>query len=493
MKCNDISLDVVFTDTEHSDQYAITIEHLKVCDHCQHKLDQMYSQDAASCELSAVLRKSDEHDLADYSPTSHQSSHAIDHSLVHQLHVLQPATHPELLGRIGRYDVERIVGSGGTGIVLKAYDTELHRVVALKVLAAHLAHNASSRLRFAREARAAAAILHPNVLPIYNVEANGEAPYLVMQYVAGESLQARVERLGPLPVEESLRIAKQTAAAIAAAHQQGLIHRDVKPANILLEDKTDRVVLSDFGLARSADDAAVTSTGFVAGTPQYMSPEQASGEAFDHRTDLFSLGSVLYFMLTGRPPFRGNSAVAVLHRVCKYPHQSISQLNNQVPREVVYCVDVLLRKKPQHRYASANEAAERLESLLSKQQSGSLSFQPDRRWLIAGFAAASLLLAVTLVWNLLGHTSWLEDSSDTSKANIQSSNDPDNANIEQDSVEELSTTAPEINLLEIQEELHELDELIFEAEDSTVMTSETGAMLESLRLPEPIKTPPVQP
>jgi serine/threonine protein kinase len=498
MKCNDISLDIVFADTEQSDQYAVTIEHLKVCDHCQQKLEKMYSQDAASCELSAVLRHSGEHDLTDYAPMAHRHTYGADPSLGHQLNFLQPASHPELLGRIGRYDVERVVGSGGTGIVLKAYDSELHRVVALKVLAAHLAHNALSRVRFAREARAAAAVLHPNVLPIYNVEANGEAPYLVMQYVPGESLQARVDRLGPLPVDESLRIAKQTAAAIAAAHQQGLIHRDVKPANILLEDKTDRVVLSDFGLARSADDAAVTSTGFVAGTPQYMSPEQASGEPFDNRTDLFSLGSVLYFMLTGRPPFRGNSAIAVLHRVCKYPHEAISQLNNQVPREVCQLVDVLLRKRPQQRYASANEVADRLELLLSKHQSGSLSlFQTDRRWLIGGLVTASILLLIATLWTpLFKHSPDPERSEIVSQPNPEASAANTNAaevNVEQDLVNGLiaDTSTQEdsnISIETIDQGVFELEQMLFEMEINPIMAPDTKAMMDALS-----RKPNVQP
>ncbi len=131
-------------------------------------------------------------------------------------------------------------------------------------------------------------MLHPNVLPIYNVEADRSVPYIVMHYVSGTSLQARVQDAGPLPLVDSLRITRQAAAALAAAHQQGLIHRDVKPANILLEDSTDRVVLGDFGLARMADDASLTRTGIVAGTPHYMSPEQAVGESIDARSDLFS-------------------------------------------------------------------------------------------------------------------------------------------------------------------------------------------------------------
>jgi serine/threonine protein kinase len=168
----------------------------------------------------------------------------------------------------------------------------LHRVVAIKDLAPHLASHASARRRFSREAQAAAAVVHPHVIPIHNVESDDRYPYLVMQEVPGKSLQARVDAEGPLPLEEVLRIAQQTASGLAAAHAQGLIHRDIKPANILLEDQVKRVVLSDFGLARAVDDAWLSRTGIVAETPDYMSPQQANGNAIGYSTDLFSLGSV---------------------------------------------------------------------------------------------------------------------------------------------------------------------------------------------------------
>ncbi len=262
------------------------------------------------------------------------------------LDFLEPPSHPELLGRIGRYEIERVLGTGGMGVVLRAFDTDLHRVVAIKVLASHLAHNSSARRRFAREAQAAAAVVHPNVIPIFNVESDAKTPFIVMHYVAGQSLQRRVDVHGPLPIVEALRIAQQTAAGLTAAHAQGLVHRDVKPANIMLEEKIDRVLLSDFGLARAVDDASLTKTGIVAGTPHYMSPEQALGDTIDNRSDLFSLGSVLYFMLAGHPPFRASSAMAVLHRICQFAHRPLIEVNRDVPIEVSQLVDQLLAKKP---------------------------------------------------------------------------------------------------------------------------------------------------
>ena len=211
---------------------------------------------------------------------------------------------PGSLGRLGHYEIQEVIGRGGMGIVLRAFDEKLHRVVAIKVMAPQLATSATARRRFTREAQAAAAVTHDHIVTIHAVEEADGLPYLVMQYVAGMSLQERLERDGPLQLAEILRIGMQTAAGLAAAHAQGLVHRDIKPANILLENGIERVKITDFGLARAADDASLTQSGVVAGTPQYMSPEQARGEAVDHRTDLFSLGSVLYAMCTGRPPFR---------------------------------------------------------------------------------------------------------------------------------------------------------------------------------------------
>ena len=195
-----------------------------------------------------------------------------------------------MLGRLGPYEVSGVIGAGGMGIVLKAFDCSLDRTVAIKVMAPHLASSGSARRRFAREAKAAAAVLHPNVIAIHGVAADQALPYLVMPYNRGMSLQKRIDQDGPLPLQETLRIAEQIAAGLAAAHAQGLVHRDIKPANILLEDGVERLAITDFGLARAVDDATMTRSGVIAGTPQYMSPEQARGDSIDHRSDLFSFG-----------------------------------------------------------------------------------------------------------------------------------------------------------------------------------------------------------
>ncbi len=191
------------------------------------------------------------------------------------LAALAPTDDPEMLGRVGDYEIIGVVGVGGMGAVLKGFDKSLRRVVAIKVMAPHLAHSGSARTRFQREARAAAAITHDNVIDIYAVSEAAGLPYLVMPYARGPSLQKRIDEGGPLGVIEVVRIGRQIAAGLAAAHEQGLVHRDIKPANILLSDGIERLWITDFGVARAMDDASMTQTGVIAGTPQYMSPEQA--------------------------------------------------------------------------------------------------------------------------------------------------------------------------------------------------------------------------
>ena len=274
------------------------------------------------------------------------------------LDFLAPPQKPDSLGRLGHYEVLGVVNRGATGVVVRAFDDQLQRVVAIKVLAPQLATSAVARQRFAREARATAAVIHDNVIDIHAVHDAGPLPFLVMQYIDGPTLQQKLDRTGPLPLQEILRIGIQTAEGLAAAHRQGLVHRDVKPSNILLENGVERVKITDFGLARAGDDASLTHSGMVAGTPMYMSPEQAEGRVVDARSDLFSLGSVLYAMCTGRPPFRAPSVVAVLKRVCEEVPRPIREINPELPPWLGELVARLHAKDPAGRPASAREVAE---------------------------------------------------------------------------------------------------------------------------------------
>ena len=289
---------------------------------------------------------------------------------------LEPAGKSGVLGRLGHYEVLEMVGRGGMGTVLKAFDEKLQRVVAVKVMAVELATNAACRRRFTREARAAAAISHEHIVTIHAVEDSERLPYLVMQYVSGLSLQQRIDRDGPLEVVEIVRIGMQTAAGLAAAHAQGLIHRDIKPANILLENGVERVKLTDFGLARAAADASLTQTGVVAGTPQYMSPEQAKGEPLDQRSDLFSLGSVLYAMCTGRAPFQASGTIAVLKRLCEDTPEPIGEVNPGIPHWLVELIGKLHSKDASNRFASAADVADLLSRHLAHLQHPSINPLP---------------------------------------------------------------------------------------------------------------------
>ncbi len=285
-----------------------------------------------------------------------------------ELDFLQPTDQPDSLGRLGSYEILDVVGRGGMGLVLKAYDPSLRRIVAIKVMAAHLASSPVARKRFVREARAAAAVSHDHVVAIYAVEENQEPPFLVMQFVSGKTLQERLVATGSFSVPEILRIGMQTASGLAAAHAQGLVHRDIKPANILLENGVERVKITDFGLARAVDDVGMTQTGVVAGTPQFMAPEQANGESIDVRSDLFSLGSVLYTLCTGRPPFRATTTMGLLKRICEETPRPIRELNPEIPEWLEAIITKLLKKNANDRYQSAKEVAELLSNWLAHVQ-----------------------------------------------------------------------------------------------------------------------------
>jgi WD40 repeat protein/anti-sigma factor RsiW len=286
------------------------------------------------------------------------------------LDFLSPSDDPAHLGRLGNYQILSVIGRGGMSVVLKAFDPSLHRVVAIKVLAPQLATNAAARTRFQREGCAAAAISHEHVVGVYAVDEINGLPYLVMEYISGESLQERLDRTGPLELKEVLRIGMQIAQGLAAAHAQGLVHRDIKPANILLHNGVARVKITDFGLARAVDDATLTQSGLIAGTPQYMSPEQARGDAIDARTDLFSLGSVLYAMCSGRPPFRASTTMGVLKRVTDEIPRAVREVNAEVPPWLADIIGKLHAKNPAERFQSAAEVVELLGRYLAEVQQG---------------------------------------------------------------------------------------------------------------------------
>jgi serine/threonine-protein kinase len=341
------------------DEQAPLLEHLEGCARCREALEALAAGRDSWAEVARHLR-------GETGPEPTRSAPSQDRGT--SLDFLDPPAKPGQLGKLAHYEILEVIGRGGMGVVLKAFDQTLHRVVAVKVMAPELAVSGTARERFEREAQAAAAVSHDHVVTIHAVAEAKGLPYLVMQYVPGESLQQKLDREGPLPLKEILRIGMQTAQGLAAAHAQGLIHRDVKPANILLENGVQRVKITDFGLARAVDDASLTQSGVIAGTPQYMSPEQALGEPQDYRTDLFSLGSVLYALCTGRPPFRAPNALAVLRRVADDTPRPIRETNPEVPDWLEAIIQKLMEKHPVDRFQSAAEVARLLESHLANLQ-----------------------------------------------------------------------------------------------------------------------------
>jgi serine/threonine-protein kinase len=258
-----------------------------------------------------------------------------------------------------RYEVESALGQGGMAQVYRATDRVLGRPVAVKVLSRKLSGDQKFLTRFRREAQASAGLNHPQVVSVYDTGAHDELHYIVMEYVEGETLGALMAREGPLPPERAVRIAADVAAALEAAHSKGLVHRDVKPGNVMI-DPEGRVKVMDFGIARAAADDTLTQTGLVLGTAAYLSPEQARGEAIDARSDIYSLGCVMYEMLTGRTPFEADSSVAMAYKhVNEEPDAPAG-----IPADIAAVVMRSLEKDRDRRFQSAAQMQAALRAAL---------------------------------------------------------------------------------------------------------------------------------
>ncbi len=324
-----------------------------------------------------------------------------------------------MIGRvIAHYRILGPLGGGGMGVVYQAQDLSLERVVALKFLPPELTRDEDSKTRFLQEARAASALDHPNICTIHEVGETDEGQlYLAMACYDGETLKQRLQR-GPLPIDEALETAQQVARGLVKAHRHGIVHRDIKPANLMIT--TDEIVkILDFGIAKLAGAAGLTRIGSSLGTPGYMSPEQARGEEVDPRTDVWSLGAVLYEMVTGRRPFRGDHDQAVLYALFNLEPEPVAQLRPDAPPELVRIIGRMLAKEPDRRYLTATEALADLRALygpvtgtgtrtgMTGALTGTTSVPalqppaPRRRWSRAALAAGVLLgasLAAFLWW-----------------------------------------------------------------------------------------------
>lgn len=278
---------------------------------------------------------------------------------------LSPAQQSGELGRLGGYRVLRLIGAGGMGLVFEAEDPSLGRRVALKVMRPAIAMNANHRRRFLREARATAAVRHNHLIDIYQVSEINGVPYLAMPFLQGETLEDRLRREPQTPVPELLRIAREIARGLAAAHGRGLVHRDVKPSNIWLESPDAAVKVLDFGLARGAGgsgaaDENLTQSGAIVGTPAYMAPEQAKGEKVDARCDLYGLGVILYRMATGILPFQGTDALSTLLAVTTENPRPVAELNPVLPPEVTRLIERLMARDCAARLKTAHAVADEI-------------------------------------------------------------------------------------------------------------------------------------
>lgn len=276
-----------------------------------------------------------------------------------------------------RYTIERELGRGGMGIVYLARDVTLDRPVALKVLPAELAKNPDVRERFLREARTAAHLSHPNIVPIYHADEIDGHAFFAMALVEGESLAQRLAVRGPLPATEAVRYLREVAWALAYAHARGVVHRDVKPENIMIERGSGRALVTDFGIARDGREQSLTITGNVLGTVHYMSPEQASGDYVDGRSDLYALGVVGYYVLSGLFPFDADSASAILVAHVTRNAPPLNSVAPSIPASLAAVIDRSLAKNPTDRYPTGEELAEALGAALAMSKSETESGNED--------------------------------------------------------------------------------------------------------------------
>jgi serine/threonine protein kinase len=352
--------------------------HLESCDPCRANLEVLAGEEVVSRSNLRILNVPDSIDGPSLSRIVSQSERPIDAMETRfepsspasvQPFLLETSDDPESMGRLGRFQVVRQLGRGGMGVVFLARDPMLGRQVAIKVLNPQFIGDRSAQERFQREARAAATINHANLVTIYSAEMSGPNLLLVMEYVDGYSLQERLRQLGKIALPELLRIGIQVALGLAAAHAHGLVHRDIKPGNILLAQPNNLAKITDFGLAQAIDDPEATASGLILGTPAFMAPEQAQGREVDQRADLFSLGSLFFTMHAGRPPFEGPT-MAVIRKVADNPPPSLMEIDPQTPPWLAELVCRLHAYHVEDRLISATDVARILKAHLDALRQG---------------------------------------------------------------------------------------------------------------------------
>jgi serine/threonine protein kinase len=389
--------------------------HRQRCAACAALVSELESSDLES-ETGQAPPRLDEAPPASGDSAEEPASQADrDRSAISAL-ALEKSENPTAIGRLGKYDILQVLGHGGMGVVLRGYDMELRREVAIKTLNHALSASAVAKRRFMREARAAAAVNHPHVVTIYSVDQHQGIPYIVMELVRGPTLAEEIRTRGRIDPIRTIRIAAQIASGLAAAHAQGVIHRDIKPGNVMLEYDVDRCKITDFGLARATiDNVELTSREMGVGTPAYMAPEQVTEGEVDGRSDLFAEGCVMYAMLVGHSPFHGRNALEIIRLVERCAPPDLRSLDSGIPEFLASIVMRLLRKDPAERFQSAAELADVLNRhltminqtksdeqgripLTTPLQSISVSRRRTRRLAAATLIALTCLIAGTVGW-----------------------------------------------------------------------------------------------
>lgn len=380
--------------------------HIATCPRCQQRLDQIKTPIEEAIDLKR-LQQPVPAELKRAVENAKRWTDTLDNASTRSM---QPFHNEAAIRRIlaeDGYEVRSRIGEGGMGIVYKAFQASLDRYVAIKVLAPHYANDRQARIRFLREAKSAASINHPNVVTVHAVSDHPHLPYLVMQYVKGHSLRDRMETGHRFSTANIARIGQQIASGLEAAQKQGIVHRDIKPANIFLHSETGRVLIGDFGLARSVESSQFTKTGVLMGTPAFLAPEVLQGNQPDHRADLFSLGVLLYELCVGESPFQADTALATLHRVAREQPRNLTDLEPNVPAWLADVVERLLAKAPEQRFQSAAEVKLALKSQ-QKVRIQTLSNSPptsrktrSNPWIIGTIVSLLLVIAgaTTLILN----------------------------------------------------------------------------------------------
>ena len=354
-------------DPRNEGQGHALARHLEQCATCREVLESLSSEnvDFSPMREALLIPKVESHRLsaamADLSSSSVGSNNVTERDF--SFAEVKAWIKPDSRGRIGRfadYDLIECVGRGGMGIVFRAFDASLDRPVAVKLMLPALANDQEAKLRFFREARSIAAVRHPNVVAVHAVSETDGLPFLVTEFIDGPSLQHWVRPNEPVDAETIRRVGAEIAAGLDACHQAGVLHRDIKPSNVLVDSRNETAKITDFGLAMVASSPSLTMPGQLAGTPGYLAPERLAGMATDERSDLFSLGCVLYALAAGVEPFQSDSPFATMHQISTHEPASLRSINPKLPASLERIIQSLMSKRPEDRPQTAAAARERL-------------------------------------------------------------------------------------------------------------------------------------